>query len=144
MFTNIMTGPTAIDVAGVSALGQALVYHEDEEARSSDKWNRELALRLEAEIVTLDSLAHGFAAREPLCRPANRSPARIRLGRVAVAVRYRSGLLRPSLSSVSGGLGRNRQTPVCTTRLLQVLNRSHSGRPDDRHLATIPAIISAA
>jgi Flp pilus assembly protein TadB len=86
MFTNIMTGPTAIDVAGVSALGQALVYREDEKARRSDKWNRELAQRLEAELVTLDSLAHGFAAAESLRRPANRSPARIRLGRVVVAL----------------------------------------------------------
>jgi hypothetical protein len=86
MFTNIMTGPTVVDVAGVSALGQALVYHEDEEARRSDKWNRELAQRLEAELVTLDSLAHGFAAAESLRRPADRSPARVRLARVAVAV----------------------------------------------------------
>jgi hypothetical protein len=86
MFTNIMTGPTAIDVAGVSALGQALAYCEDEEARRSDKWKTELVQRLEAEITTLDSLAHGFVAGEPLRRPANRSPAHIRLGRVAVAV----------------------------------------------------------
>jgi hypothetical protein len=86
MFANIMTGPTAIDVAGVSALGQALVYREDEEARRSDKWRKELAQRLKADLTTLDSLAHGFAAAESLRRPANRSPARIRLGRVAVAV----------------------------------------------------------
>jgi hypothetical protein len=33
MFTNIMTGPIVIDVAGVSALGQGLAYCEDEEAR---------------------------------------------------------------------------------------------------------------
>ena len=31
MFAN-MPGPTTIDVAGVSALGQALVYHEGEAA----------------------------------------------------------------------------------------------------------------
>ena len=43
MFANIVSGPTAIDVGGVSALGQALVYREDEEARRSDKWREELA-----------------------------------------------------------------------------------------------------
>ena len=30
MFADIMSGPTAINVGGVSALGQALVYREDE------------------------------------------------------------------------------------------------------------------
>ena len=76
MFTNIMTGPAVIDVAGVSALGQALVYREDEEARRSDKWNRELAQRLEAELVTLDSLAHGFAAAGPCAgQRTDRRPA---------------------------------------------------------------------
>lgn len=84
MFANVMTGP--IDVAGVSALGQALVYSEDEEARRSDKWRQELAQRLEADLTTLDSLAHGFAAAEPSRRPGSRLSARIRLGRVAVAV----------------------------------------------------------
>jgi hypothetical protein len=43
MFVNIVSGPTAIDVGGVSALGQALVYNEGEEARRSDKWREELA-----------------------------------------------------------------------------------------------------
>jgi hypothetical protein len=85
MFNNIMTVPTAIDVAGVSALGQALVCREDDEARRSDKWREELAQRLEVDLLTLDSIAHGFAAAEPLRRPASRSPGR-RLGRVAIAV----------------------------------------------------------
>ena len=46
MFTNIMTGPIVIDVAGVSALGQGLAYCEDKEARRSDKWKTELVQRL--------------------------------------------------------------------------------------------------
>jgi hypothetical protein len=85
MFTSI-TGPTTIDVAGVSALGQALVYHEDEEARRSDKWREELAQRLEVDLITLDSLAHGFAAADAARRPANRSPADILVGRVGIGV----------------------------------------------------------
>jgi hypothetical protein len=88
MFAN-MLGPTAMDVAGISALGQALVLREDEEARRSDKWRAEIAQRLEADLTVLDSLAHGFAAPQPWRRPATRSPARI-------------------LSWVSGALRRNR------------------------------------
>src|SRR5271168_4596783 len=80
-----MYTPTAIDIAGVSALGQALMYGEDEEARRSDKWRGELAQRLEADLATIDSLAHGFAAAAPSRRLANRSPARIGLGRIAIA-----------------------------------------------------------
>ena len=45
MFADIMSGPTAINVGEVSALGQALVYREDE-ARRSDKWREEPAQRL--------------------------------------------------------------------------------------------------
>lgn len=86
MFANIMTGTTGIDLAGVGALGQALVHREEEESRRSDKWRTELAQRLDADLTTLDSLAHGFAAAEPFYRPANRSPARGGLGRVAAAV----------------------------------------------------------
>src|ERR1700683_1709965 len=41
MFSNV-PGPTAIDIAGVSALGQALVYREYEDARRSDIWREEL------------------------------------------------------------------------------------------------------
>jgi len=81
-----MLGPTAIDVAGVSALGQALVYREDEDARRSDKWREELAQRLEADLITLDSMARGFVPAASSRRPANRSPARIGLGRAAIAV----------------------------------------------------------
>ena len=45
MFADIMSGPTAIDVGGVSALGQALVYRKDEEARRSDKLREETKAR---------------------------------------------------------------------------------------------------
>jgi len=85
MYGN-MLGPTGIDVAGVSALGQALLHREDEDARRSDIWRGEVAQRLQAELTTLDSLAHGFAPAAPSPRPANRSPARIGLGRVAIVV----------------------------------------------------------
>jgi hypothetical protein len=85
MFAN-MLGPTAIDVAGVSALGQSSMYHEDEEARGSDRWRDELAQRLEAELTTLDCLARGYVLGAPSRRFANRSPARVGRGTVAIAV----------------------------------------------------------
>jgi hypothetical protein len=79
MFAN-MPGPTTIDVAGVSALGQALVYHEGEEARRSDKWRDELAQRLEAELTTHDCLARGYVPAARSRRLADRSPARVGRG----------------------------------------------------------------
>ena len=117
MFTNIMTGPTAIDVAGVSALGQAIVYREDEEARRSDKWRKELAERLEADLTTLDSMVQGFAVAENSRQPTNRSPAHTRLGIVAVAVL--AVVLGVAAVIVLGlrVLGPSRRTRVCTTGL---------------------------
>jgi hypothetical protein len=85
MFAN-MLAPTAIDVAGISAFGQALVHREDEEARRSDKWRDELARRLQADLTTLDGLARGFVPPAPRRRPADRSTARTGVRRVAVAV----------------------------------------------------------
>jgi hypothetical protein len=85
MFAN-MPGPTTIDVAGVSAVGQALVYHEGEEARRSDKWRDELAQRLDAELTTLDCLARGYVPAARPRRLADRSPVRVGRGRVAIAV----------------------------------------------------------
>jgi hypothetical protein len=85
MFAN-MPGPTAIDVAGAGALGQALVYHEGEEARRSDKWRDELAQRLEAELTTLDCMTRGYVPAASSRRLANRSPARVGRGTVAIAV----------------------------------------------------------
>jgi hypothetical protein len=102
MFAN-MPGSTTIDVAGVSALGQALVYHEGEEARRSDKWRNELAQRLEAELTTLDCLARGYVPVAPSDRLANRSPTRVGRGRVAIAVL--AIILGIAIITVLGALG---------------------------------------
>jgi hypothetical protein len=74
MFTN-MPVPAAIVVAGISALGQAFRYREDEDARHSSKWREGLAQRLVADLNSLDSLVRGFAAAEPEPRPAFRTSA---------------------------------------------------------------------
>jgi hypothetical protein len=86
MFADIMSGPTAIDVGGVSALGQALVYREDEEARRSDKWGEELAQRLEVDLSISSIACRAVAAGDALRRPANRSRAHIGRGGVAIAL----------------------------------------------------------
>jgi len=104
MFTNIMTGPTAIDVAGVSALGQALVYHEDEDARRSDKWNREPAQRLEAESLSI-AWRMGLPPESPCAVPrTDRRPASA-WAELWLPCSLSVWLLRPSLSSVSGCSG---------------------------------------
>jgi hypothetical protein len=112
MFADIMSGPTAIDVGGVSALGQALVYREDEEARRSDKWGEELAQRLEVDLSTLlHSLSRGCRWRclAPACEPVA-GPHRPRRSSDCPA-RCRS-------TSRSGQCPRwNRRTRVCATRL---------------------------
>jgi hypothetical protein len=78
MFTNIIPVPTAIVVAGINALGQAFRYREDEDARHSSKWRQDLAGRLVADLNSLDSLVHGFAAAELEPRPAIRTSASLR------------------------------------------------------------------
>jgi hypothetical protein len=108
MFAN-MLGPTAIDIAGVSALGQALVYREDEDARGSDKWREEVAQRLEGDLITLDSLTHGFVPAAPSRRSADRSLARIGLGRVAMAVL--AVVLGIAITTVLGVRGARVATP---------------------------------
>jgi hypothetical protein len=85
MFAN-MPGQTAIDVAGLGALGQALLYHEEEDARRSDKWRQEAVQRLEADLTTLDSLAHGFAKAAVSRRNTTRSPGRLGIGQLAIAL----------------------------------------------------------
>ena len=108
MFAN-MSGPTAIEVAGVSALGQALVYGEDEDARRSDKWREEVAQRLEADLITLDSMAHGFVPAAPSRRSSDRSPARTGFGRVVVAVL--AVVLGIAITAVLGVRGARAATP---------------------------------
>ena len=52
----------------------------------SDKWRDELAQRLEAELTTLDCMARGYVPVAPSRRVANRAPARLGRGTVAIAV----------------------------------------------------------
>ena len=110
MFADIMSGPTAIDVGGVSALGQALVYRKDEEARRSDKLREELAQRLGVDLSTLHSLSRGCRWRclAPACLPVA-GPHRPR----------RSSDCRARCRSTSRSRQPRwfRRTRVCATRL---------------------------
>src|SRR5271156_2040296 len=69
MTRTLLPELTAMALASVAMLRQALANHETRDARRSSRWRQDLAVMLEADLINLDSVMRGFTVAEPARSP---------------------------------------------------------------------------